>query len=179
MEIGRLRSSKVVQSLKSQGVTHVIALPDSETRHMYDALVREPSIDMIPITREGEAICIAAGLWIAGKKPIVMIQNAGLFRIRRRTAGYGHRSESAARYVYRLPRIYAARRYTGYRRAVPGALPTPVASRLLRRRGRRRPRPRADGVRTGAKRGPARRNPYRHRVLTRLGISPGDRHSNR
>ena len=79
MEIGRLPASKVIQSLKAQGVTHVIALPDSETRHMYDALVREPSIAMIPIAREGEAICIAAGLWIAGKKPIVMIQNAGLF----------------------------------------------------------------------------------------------------
>ena len=139
MEIGRLPASKVVQSLKAQGVTHVIALPDSETRHMYDALVREPSIAMIPIAREGEAICIAAGLWIAGKKPIVMIQNAGLFRIGRRTSGYGHRSKPAARDVHRIPGIYAARRYAGYRRPVLGAVLTPLASRLLRRRGRRRP----------------------------------------
>ncbi len=79
MEIGRLRASKVLESLRRQQVTHVIALPDSETRHMYDALVHEPSIEMIPIAREGEAICIAAGLWIAGKRPVVMIQNAGLF----------------------------------------------------------------------------------------------------
>ena len=69
MEIGRLPASKVVQSLKAQGVTHVLALPDSETRHMYDALVREPSIDMIPITREGEAICIAAACGSPARSP--------------------------------------------------------------------------------------------------------------
>ncbi len=79
MEIGKLPASKVVESLRRQSVTHVIALPDSETRHMYDALVREPTIELIPIAREGESICIAAGLWIAGKRPVVMIQNAGLF----------------------------------------------------------------------------------------------------
>ncbi len=79
MIIGELRPGKVVEQLRQQGVTHAITLPDSETRHMYDALVAEPSIDVIPISREGESFPIAAGLWIAGKKPVVMIQNAGLF----------------------------------------------------------------------------------------------------
>ena len=79
MITGILHPAKVVESLVEQGVTHMVTLPDSETRHMYDKLVAEPSIHVIPVSREGEAIPIAAGLWIAGQLPVISIQNAGLF----------------------------------------------------------------------------------------------------
>ena len=151
MEIGRLPASKVVQSLKAQGVTHVIALPDSETRHMYDALVREPSIAMIPIAREGEAICIAAGLWIAGKKPIVMIQNAGLFESGDALRGMGI-GVNQPLVMFIGYRGYTRRGDTPDTAAqFPGAVLTPLASRLLRRRGAKTTSTRAHGVRTGAK----------------------------
>jgi sulfopyruvate decarboxylase subunit alpha len=79
MKHGILRASKLVAALKSQGVTHVVALPDSETSHLHHALREGAGIEIVPVSREGEAIPIAAGLWIAGRKPIVMVQNAGLF----------------------------------------------------------------------------------------------------
>jgi sulfopyruvate decarboxylase TPP-binding subunit len=79
MITGVLHPAKVVQVLRDERVSHIITLPDSETRHMYDALVADPDIQVVPIAREGEAIPIAAGLWIAGKRPVVSIQNAGLF----------------------------------------------------------------------------------------------------
>ena len=74
-----ITASLLVDRLRAQDVTHVVTLPDSETKFMYDAIAREPGIDLVPICREGEAIPIAAGLWAAGRKPIVLIQNAGLF----------------------------------------------------------------------------------------------------
>ena len=76
---GTLKPASVLAELKKLGITHVVTLPDSETKHMYDAFVSEPSIDVIPVAREGEAIPVAAGLWIAGQTPVVAIQNAGLF----------------------------------------------------------------------------------------------------
>ena len=79
MITGILHPSKVLEQLVDQRVTHVITLPDSETKHMYDRLIQEPSISVVPVSREGEAIPIAAGLWIAGQRPVVSIQNAGLF----------------------------------------------------------------------------------------------------
>ncbi len=79
MIIGELHPELVVERLKRHDVTHLITLPDSETRHMYDVLVAEPTIDVVPISREGESFPIAAGLWIAGQKPVVSIQNAGLY----------------------------------------------------------------------------------------------------
>ena len=76
---GILHPAKVVEQLVEQRVTHMVTLPDSETRHMYDRLMAEPSIGVIPVAREGEAIPIAAGLWVAGQRPVISIQNAGLF----------------------------------------------------------------------------------------------------
>lgn len=79
MITGILHPKNVVEALVKQGVTHMVTLPDSETRHMYDRLVAEPGIHVVPVAREGEAIPIAAGLWIAGKRPVISIQNAGLY----------------------------------------------------------------------------------------------------
>lgn len=79
MQAAGLRASSIVNELVSQGVTHVITLPDSETKFMYDAIRSTGSIKIVPVCREGEAIPIAAGLWVAGKKPVVVIQNSGLF----------------------------------------------------------------------------------------------------
>lgn len=79
MITGILNPVRVVEQLVKQGVTHMVTLPDSETRHMYDRLIAEPTIHVIPVSREGEAIPVAAGLWIAGQRPVISIQNAGLF----------------------------------------------------------------------------------------------------
>ena len=69
----------VVRQLRDNGVTHAVWLPDSETNHFYEQMVAEPSIDIVAITREGEGMPIAAGLWAGGKKPVVIIQNTGMF----------------------------------------------------------------------------------------------------
>ena len=79
MITGILHPKNVVEELVAQRVTHMVTLPDSETRYMYDRLTAEPSIHVIPVSREGEAIPVAAGLWIAGQRPVISIQNAGLF----------------------------------------------------------------------------------------------------
>lgn len=76
---GVLHPKNVVAQLVEQGVSHYVTLPDSETAHMYAALMAEPSITMVPVAREGEAIPVAAGLYVAGQNPVVSIQNAGLF----------------------------------------------------------------------------------------------------
>ena len=69
----------VVNALKDNGVTHIAWLPDTETRFMYDAMSAEESFSLIPVCREGETIAIAAGLWVGGQRPVVLIQNTGLF----------------------------------------------------------------------------------------------------
>ena len=54
-------------------------MPDSETNVLFQLLDNEPTLDLVPVCREGETMAIAAGLWVGGKRPIVLIQNTGVF----------------------------------------------------------------------------------------------------
>ena len=74
-----LHPTSVIEELKKNNITHVVWLPDSETNFMYQLLTGEPSLDLVPVCREGETMAIAAGLWVGGKRPIVLIQNTGIF----------------------------------------------------------------------------------------------------
>lgn len=74
-----LRAQGVVNQLKQAGVTHVVWLPDTESKFMYDAIQAEPSVTLVPVCREGEGPAVAVGLIAGGKKPVVLIQNTGFF----------------------------------------------------------------------------------------------------
>ena len=67
----------VLEELRKNGVTHVVGLPDNSSARLFDLLTRDQGIQLLSVTREGEAFALAAGLWIGGKKPVVLIQNTG------------------------------------------------------------------------------------------------------
>jgi sulfopyruvate decarboxylase TPP-binding subunit len=74
-----LSGPTLVQALKSCGVTDVVWLPDSHLGQWEEALRTDPQLRLIRVAREGEAIAVAAGLMIGGRRPVVMIQCTGLF----------------------------------------------------------------------------------------------------
>ncbi len=61
------------------GVTHLVWLPDSALGAWEAALASCPSFDLVRICREGEAWAVAAGLFLGGARPLVLIQCTGLF----------------------------------------------------------------------------------------------------
>ncbi len=69
---------KTVEKFQDLGFTHVLMIPDSESRLLYEAVEGDARIDLITPCREGESIAIAAGLWTGGQKPLLVIQNTGL-----------------------------------------------------------------------------------------------------
>jgi sulfopyruvate decarboxylase subunit alpha len=74
-----LDGPSVAAALKECGVTHVIWIPDSEIGTWEPALVATEGLSLIRVCREGEAFAVAAGLWLGGKKPVILIQCTGLF----------------------------------------------------------------------------------------------------
>ena len=88
-QAGILSPETVLEELKKNGVTHVVWLPDSETNWLYLLMKDEPTLDLIPVSREGQALSIAAGLSIGGKKPVVLIQNTGMFEAGDSIRGWG------------------------------------------------------------------------------------------
>ena len=73
-----MKASLILDELHHLGVTHVIGVPDNGSRTLFEALWADDEIDVILVTREGEAFAIASGLHVGGKRPLVLIQNTGL-----------------------------------------------------------------------------------------------------
>jgi sulfopyruvate decarboxylase subunit alpha len=72
------RAELILQELRKCGVTDVAGLPDNSSAALIQLLHQDRMIRLHPVTREGEAFALAAGLWIGGRNPLVLIQNTGL-----------------------------------------------------------------------------------------------------
>ena len=70
-------AEKIVNELKRHQITHAIGVPDNGSARIYELLRVEPEIEVITVTREGEAFAVASGLYVGGKKPVIIIQNTG------------------------------------------------------------------------------------------------------
>ena len=73
-----LRLETLVEEFKKNGVTHVVTIPDSEINYLHELMVRQPWLDIVPVSREGETMGVALGLNVAGKVPVCLIQNTGM-----------------------------------------------------------------------------------------------------
>ena len=73
-----LSPETVLAQMKRNGVTDIVWLPDSETNWLYLLMQAEPSLRLVGVSREGHACSIAAGLSVAGAKPLILIQNTGM-----------------------------------------------------------------------------------------------------
>src|SRR5262245_7139844 len=71
--------SSVAETLAACGITHVVWIPDSELGTWESALLAQPGLQLVRVCREGEAIAVAAGLCLGGKRPIVLMQCTGFF----------------------------------------------------------------------------------------------------
>lgn len=73
-----IHADLMLDELRKQQVTDVLGVPDNAAKALLDLLGAEPSIRLLTVTREGEAFAIASGLWVGGRRPVVLIQNTGL-----------------------------------------------------------------------------------------------------
>jgi phosphonopyruvate decarboxylase len=64
-------------ALKDCGVDTILSLPCSSFSGVLMAVENDASLDHIAVTSEAEAVGIAAGVWLAGRSPAILIQNSG------------------------------------------------------------------------------------------------------
>ena len=72
-------AADLLQSLRDVGVTDVVAVPDTHQRSLIQLLDSTEDIRFIQAATEDEAVALAAGLIVGGRKPVVQIQHAGLY----------------------------------------------------------------------------------------------------
>ena len=73
------RGHLICDELKRNGVEYIAWVPDSETHFMHDSMLNDPSLRVIQVCAEGEAIAICAGMHMGGKRGVVLIENQGAF----------------------------------------------------------------------------------------------------
>jgi len=72
------RSQAVIEGLDAIGLDYVLHLPSSTLAAVIRHLDAQPGLRSFPVTREEEAIGIASGLALAGKKAALVIQDNGI-----------------------------------------------------------------------------------------------------
>lgn len=107
-----MQSAPIVAELKRQGVTHVVGLPDNGSRALFEMLWSDHEMEVIGVTREGEAFAVASGLCLGGLTPVVIIQNTGFLE-----TGDAFRGTA---YNMGLPLVMLVG-YRGFQSMAPGA----------------------------------------------------------
>lgn len=69
---------EVLAGLKDAGVSLACYLPDSLFRGLYPALDSDPDIRTIRVTNEGEGAAICGGVFLSGKRAVLVMENSGL-----------------------------------------------------------------------------------------------------
>jgi phosphonopyruvate decarboxylase len=64
--------------LKAQGFNFFTGVPCSLIKDLIKTLEHDPTVRYIPAVREDAAVGIAVGAYLAGRKPMVLMQNSGL-----------------------------------------------------------------------------------------------------
>ena len=105
-------ASAIITALKEQGVSHVVGLPDNGSRVLFEQLFADAEIELILVSREGEAYSLASGLYLGGKHPAVLIQNTGFLE-----TGDAYRGTA---YNMGVP-LVSLIGYRGYKTMEPGA----------------------------------------------------------
>ncbi len=69
----------VLDELGHAGATHAVVVPDTNQRTVLELLDERRLIPVIRCAAEDDVFGVCAGLWLAGQRPVAVIQQLGLF----------------------------------------------------------------------------------------------------
>ena len=71
-------ASAALDALRAAGCDHVVTVPDWVQLAMHVRLeAGEPGLPMVACCAEDQAVTVAAGLTLGGRRPVVVVQNQG------------------------------------------------------------------------------------------------------
>ncbi len=66
------------KSIKKSGIDLILSVPCAMLRGLLEIIDEKDEIQHYPVTREEEGVGIAAGVYLGGKIPAILMQNSGL-----------------------------------------------------------------------------------------------------
>ena len=72
------KAKAIYQAFKESGIDFVVTVPESWMREVADLLQQDPDIRYVCVAREEEGVALAAGAWLGGKRPAMLMESTGL-----------------------------------------------------------------------------------------------------
>ena len=88
-------TQQMLEALRSRGFNFFTGVADSLVASLIDELGRDPAAGYVPAVREEQAVGLAAGAYLAGRWPCVLMQNSGL--------GYSLNALTSLNLIYKIP----------------------------------------------------------------------------
>jgi phosphonopyruvate decarboxylase len=95
-----IEAGQFIAPAKARGFDFYSGVPCSFLTSLIDGVISEKSLTYVGAASEGEAVAIAAGAWLAGRKTVVMCQNSGL--------GNAVNPLTSLNYPFRIPTLFIA-----------------------------------------------------------------------
>jgi sulfopyruvate decarboxylase subunit alpha len=74
-----LSADAIIQEIKRAGIRFVVALPDRTTSHyLLKRLLADSELRVVQVCKEDEGVSICSGLFAAGQRALLLMQNTGL-----------------------------------------------------------------------------------------------------
>ena len=74
-----LDPAQLLAAVRSAGITDVITVPDTHQQSLLHLLARSSDPRLITVCTEDEAMGVNLGLYLGGRKPLLLIQNSGFY----------------------------------------------------------------------------------------------------
>ena len=69
---------EIYDAIKASGIDLILSVPCAMLGGLLNIINEKDAIEHIPVTREEEGVGIAAGAYLGGKTPAILMQNSGL-----------------------------------------------------------------------------------------------------
>jgi phosphonopyruvate decarboxylase len=73
-----IESNQFIEACIEAGYRSFTGTPCSYLKPFINSVIDHPAVNFYPSTNEGDAVAFASGLWVGGKKSVVVFQNSGL-----------------------------------------------------------------------------------------------------
>src|SRR5580704_11329207 len=69
----------MLAAVRQARVTHMVTVPDTHQRTLLDLLAASAVPELVTVCTEDEAMGVNLGLFLGGKRPMLLIQNSGFY----------------------------------------------------------------------------------------------------
>jgi sulfopyruvate decarboxylase subunit alpha len=74
-----LQADDIIREIKRAGIRFIVALPDATTsHHLLKGLLCDPELRVVQVCKEDEGVSVCSGLFAAGQRSLLLMQNTGL-----------------------------------------------------------------------------------------------------